>query len=169
MVQIRPGQLQSEWWEELGRVTLASSGAAMTISSFTARKYLKIIVNHTQVGLVAELIRFNNDSGANYARRSGVNQGADTTTTSGTSWDLYGDTSQVRHVEFEITNNLAAVKLGIYFINVTGAIGSAATAPNRVEGIGMWANTAAQITRVDYLTSSGSFAAGSEMIILGHD
>jgi hypothetical protein len=141
----------------------------MTITSFTARKYLKIITNHIQVGVVAERLRFNNDSGGNYSRRSGVNQAADTTTTSDTSWDMYSDTGQYRHLEMEITNTLTSPKLGIYSFIVTGNGSSPATAPNRVEGIGIWGNIVSQITRVDYLAITGSFAAGSEIIVLGHD
>jgi hypothetical protein len=155
------------WWEELGRVTLGSAAAAMTIASFTARKYLHILVNHLQVGLTVESMRFNNDSGANYSRRSAVNQGADATTSGATAIDTYSDNGQTRKLEFFTTNFLATAKLSTYTINVTSAAG--AVPSNRVEGVGIWNNTVAQITRVDYLTSSGQFAAGSEMIVLGHD
>lgn len=46
----------------------------------------------------------------------------------------------------------------------------AGNAPNKREAAGKWHNTSNQITRVDVINiTTGDFAAGSEVIVLGHD
>lgn len=157
-----------EWYEELGRSILTSAGDLITVT-FTAKKYLRFIINTTNTGAINHLIRFNNDSGTNYAYRFEINGGADSTAASaaGLSWAA-GDTGITLGLVMDVTNASALEKL------VTGMeIGStpgAANIPFRVAGIGKWSNTSSQINRIDLVnTNSGDYAIGSEIIVLGHD
>lgn len=70
------------WWEELGRVTLGVAGDTISLTPITARRYLKIIATILDTGTLAGAIRFNNDSGSNYATRGSTNHAASATSTS---------------------------------------------------------------------------------------
>ena len=62
------GTTSKVWWEELGRTTLSVAGDTITINPIAARKYLKIIFHiFSTGGTIAGTLRFNNDSGTNYA------------------------------------------------------------------------------------------------------
>jgi hypothetical protein len=162
-----------EWWEEIGRTTLAVAGNSISVASLVGKKYLwvKIAVAATG-GTVDVSIRFNNDSAASYSARTSTNGGADSTSVSQTNINLTGASAYTLSTFDGFITNVAAVEknmLGMRGGNFSGA--GAATAPDRAEIAGKWANTAAQITRVDILNlvGTGNFAIGSEVIILGHD
>lgn len=159
------------WWEELGKTTLTGAADTITVNNLAARKYLKILVWIQISGSITITVRFNNDSGNNYGWRASNGGAADTTlgSTSGivlTGGAATGATTALEVAEF--VNIATQEKIGIS-LGVRQTAG-AATAPFRSEGTGKWANTANQITRIDIVnTSTGDYAAGSEVIVLGHD
>lgn len=158
------------WWEELGRTTLSVAGDSISVTSLPAKKYLKIILHATGTNIRGAL-RFNNDSGNNYSYRISDNGGADST---GTAFSYYvigdsGANAVYIYATTEVVNKASVEKIGIGMTLSKSATG-AATAPARRETYAAWTNTADQITRVDALnTSTGDFAIGSELIVLGHD
>lgn len=111
----------------------------------------------------------NNDSANNYAIRLSTNGAADTTSTSRANWSLVPTTgSFLIFGTINILNISTSEKIGI--INTMGATAGAGNAPERRESVGKWANTSSQISRIDISNSSGgSFATGSQIIVLGHD
>jgi hypothetical protein len=171
---VTPAKLSSEakWWEEIGRTTLASAADTITVSSFSARKYLQIKVNVFGTGgTIDAYVRFNNDSGANYSRRMLDTSAGTSNGTSETGCLLTGAATFPNfRYEGDVANVSAQEKIVNGLRTETTAAG-AASAPIGVISIHKWANTSAQITRVDVvnLAGTGSFAAGSEVIILGHD
>ena len=160
------------WWEELGRATASGTVTSISIASLPARKYLKILLVVIPTGGTLNIgLRFNNDSGANYAERGSTNGGADVT--GGSLNQINTKTAVDANRQFtigEFENVLAQEKLGIMWSDIRGTAG-AANAPERKDGTYKWANTAAQITRVDAVDTGGTgdIAAGSELIVLGHD
>lgn len=159
------------WGEELARTTLGSAGDTITVSSIPARKYLKFIVSLLPTGgTISTDFTFNNDTGANYVRRIATNQGADTSSTGQNTLILTGAAAaHVIYGEFEVLNITAQEKAltGSSTQNGTAGAGNAVT---RNEVAGKWANTAAQITRIDFTNGgTGDFAIGSEVIVLGHN
>lgn len=160
-----------EWWEELGRATLGSAGDTLTISSLVAKKYLLILVSALPSGAITPWLRFNNDSGNNYAMRysASFEAGATLTSQSGISLDP-NSTATVVLGRLEIINIATEEKSGIGLAVARGTAG-AGNAPANLEVYGKWANTSNQITRVDLVNTSGAgdFAAGTELIVLGHD
>jgi hypothetical protein len=69
----------------------------------------------------------------------------------------------------DVVNITAQEKLAVAHVTGQNTAG-AATAPVNKELMGKWANTAAQITRVDVVNlGAGDFAVGSEVVVLGHD
>lgn len=158
------------WWQEIARTTLGVAGDNLTISGIPLRKYLQIKVALLPSGQLNAILRLNNDSGSNYSRRNSVNGAADATAASQTSFSFSPSTGTFAHNgTIELTNQATQEKiLSAHIINLGGA--GAGAAPDRAEIHGKWANTTDAITRVDVINSgTGDFAAGSEIVILGHD
>lgn len=156
------------WWEEIGKTTLGSAGDTISVTSLPVRKYLLVLVTLIGSGNIDGILRFNNDSGSNYASRIAVNGGADTTATGQTSISANGGVSTtIARVVIHITNIATQIK-GLNFVGSNHP--TSGTAPNRLEGAGTWNNTSDAITRIDYINGqSGDFAIGSEIRILGHN
>lgn len=157
------------WWEELGRTTLGSAGDTITLSSLPGRKYLKIFCMLLQAGAIDSALRFNNDSGANYAWNISTDGGANSKTASSTF--VPGQTSATANqfLCFEITNLAGQAKQVIGNVMNDGAVG-AGTAPVRREVVSKWHNTSAQISRIDVINAmGGDYAIGSELVVLGHN
>lgn len=171
--QILPAQLTSaaRWWEELARVTW-SSGGVLDTGTFTAKKYLRIILFDTQTSAYGSDIIFNNDSGANYAFARTLEGGAFSSQVSQNSIEFMGNYKGPQMATAEFINIASAEKPG----NTTwvsgpraGTVGSAAQVPTHGEYAQKWTGSA-QITRVAATRrSSTNYAAGSELIVLGHD
>ena len=160
------------WWEELGRTTLSGAGDTISITSISARKYLKILISVLDTGgTIGPLLRFNNDSGSNYSIRYSDNGAADATAGSQgqIALDAGAPAAYPHFAVVEVVNILAQEKIAIGHTIGRGSTGGANTGTKR-EVMGKWANTSAQITRVDVVnTGAGDFAVGSEVVVLGHD
>lgn len=163
------GTTSPVWWEEIGRTTLGSAGDTITVSSLPSRKYLMILVSALNSGSINGFLRFNNDTGSNYSRRYSDDGAADTTAVSQTSMLIStSGASQYFHSKIFVVNIATQVKLVNF--QAIGGTTSAAAAPTRLEGSGKWANTSDAISRVDAVNlSTGDFATGSEVVVMGHD
>lgn len=169
--KVTPAELDKVFWEELGRHTLGSSADTMSVASFAARKYLQIIISAIATGGTANAnITFNGDTGNNYTRRSSSNGGADTTAPS--IGFIAGTASAVAYPFFTIADvmNIAAQEKQVLMRAMSQGPATAANEPNRMELVGKWANTSAQITTITLTnTGTGDFASGSEVVVLGHN
>lgn len=158
-----------DWWEELGRATLSGSADIATVN-ITAKKFLKIYFNMVPSGTVNTEIRFNNDSGSNYAFNFSTSLGAVSASTSQTSMPTETSTTTTQTFGVYDVINVSAQEKLIFGTTISQSTAGAGAAPPSGTLIGKWANTSAQITRVDLVqTSTGDFASGTELIVLGHD
>lgn len=158
------------WWQEIGRTTLGVAGDTISVTGLPARKYLMILVSVVPTGgTIRPNIRFNNDTANNYSNRNSTNGAADTTSISQSAIQPVSAANQTQMLTAEILNISAQEKL--LKATLTGNnIAGAANAPGRTEHIGKWANTAAQISRIDVFNDgAGDYAIGSEVIVLGHN
>jgi hypothetical protein len=156
---------------EIARQTLGSAGDTITLSSIPARKYLKFEIYLLATGgTMIPLVRLNNDSGANYARRVSANGGADATAVSGTDILNIAATGSEQYMVGTILN-VATNEKQLYAIITDRGISGAADVPNRSERLGKWVNTSDQINRIDVINNGGTgdFAIGSEIIVYGHN
>lgn len=158
------------WWEELGRNVLTTGGASLSVTLPVSRKYLKILTFiPTQTGGVNtnEYIRFNGDAGTNYDHRTVIAGAASTLSTAQVGVYGYGDTASISTGEW-IVYNLASSNKPVFGKRQVSY-------PNGGSGLtwvdisGVWRNATTPITSVQYITTTGAFAVGSELIILGHD
>lgn len=158
------------WYQQIGRQTLESSGDTITISGLPARKYLCVVISLLDTGgTINASLRFNGDTGNNYAVRASTEGAADATATSASSIGMTQTGAFPHFVVMEIVNIGAKEKV-FYARTVTSGTSGAGNLPGRVETSGKWANTANQISSITLTNSgTGDFAIGSEIVVLGHD
>tara|TARA_R110000787_G_scaffold676_1_gene2458 strand:+ start:206 stop:1261 length:1056 start_codon:yes stop_codon:yes gene_type:complete len=159
----------TNFWEELASVELGSAGANIGSGTITAKKYLWIQTLIKPAAACNVKITFNSDTGSNYVDRYSYNGGADSTRTSQSnmSLDLSGNNA-LKFYNLFIVNNSANEKL-IIGHSVDPTATGAGTAPDRAEHVAKWVNTSAQITDIDFDSTSGNYAAGSIIKVWGSD
>ena len=161
------------FWEEIYSTTLESdsstSNAQFDTGAFTGKKYLWI-----QIFADANfdpLIRFNSDTGNNYASRTSYN-GATDSTNINTSHTNTGATFVASNIGFGnifIVNVANKEKLGICNGVRVDTLG-AGTSPNfKGENVFKWTNTSNQITSMQIEKGSGTLRAGTTIKIWGAD
>lgn len=159
------------WWEELGRATPPTEVDVMTVT-ISSRKYLKILVNVLVTATNTAQLVFNNDGGNNYAYRTETDNVTGTVITTTNLALLAGvDSNSPAFAEVLVENTSLDHKLVMWDSMRRNITASALAAPNRmVKGIGVWANSATQITTVMITnTSAGGFISRSEVVVLGHN
>lgn len=162
------------WYEELGRTVLASAADSIDVS-FTAKQFLRIYIQTKATGgTVENAFRVNNDSANSYAVRLSTNGGADSTSVNQNRAQLAGEFAySFAGAILDVVNLASAEKniTGQRFGNFSGTPASAGSAPDRAELLIKWANTSQQINRITAIntTGTGDFAAGSQVVVLGHD
>ena len=158
-------------WVELGRTTLGSSGDSISVASLPDKRYYMILGDYLPDGNFNGKYRFNNDSVSNYARRNSGDGATDTTAISQTEFQT--DTIAGNNFEqFDIgyVSNLSTKEKLIQMHTIKHDGNGAGTNIKRIESVGKWDNTSDAINRIDCVNASaGSFASGSECVVLGWD
>ena len=158
------------FWEELADITLGSDASEISSGTITAKKYLWVQVYfHSASNSNDVLVRFNNDTGSNYAHRHAINYGSDTTQTSGTSIKLIdrnGAADTGRFVNFFAINHSTKEKLLIAH-GLEEETSGAGNPPTSNECVAKWANTSSQITEIDCFTESGNLRSGARLRVWG--
>jgi len=157
-------------WVELGRTTLGSNGDNIDVSSLPDKRYYMVLANTTSSGLNRHGLRYNSDTGSNYAWRYSANGAADGTVTSNGRIIIQADNTATD--EFSVTyiaNKSDKEKLS-YSQDVKQIATGATTAPARMETVGKHAQTSNPISTITLFNSeSGDYASGSECVVLGWD
>ena len=159
-------------WVELGRATLSSAGNTIDVTGLSTANYPYLMVLAQTInsgGTTQPRLRFNADTGSNYALRHQRNGAADATDTSANSVYLYDADNTPKFMQIETQNITDQEKMCIGHTVTGGGTAGAGTAPNRQESVFKWANTSDQITSVSInrIYGTGTFATGSEVVVLG--
>lgn len=153
----------------LGRAKLAAASDTISVTGIPAGIVdFLIIIRLLASASIQGALRFNGDSGNNYVYARSAN-GVDDGAASGSAALIVfcAAASQDEYIVARVCNTLASEKLVLSECIRPGTAG-AGNAPARDELRGKWANTTAEITQVDVINNStGDFAAGSEVIVLG--
>ena len=157
-------------WVELGRTTLGSAGDDITISSLSDKRYYMILGYTLPSGVNRHSLRFNSDTGSNYAWRKSYNGGADATEVSNSKANIQDDETATNEFSVTYLANIAGnEKLTISHDTKASATG-AASANNRQETVCKWANTSNAVNAITlHNPQAGDFAANSECVVLGWD
>lgn len=149
-------------WTELGRGLLSGVADIISVTSIPAMRYLRIYMNLVFSGDISSNLRFNNDSGANY------NQIRDSGTSVSQTFIGTGNSPLHQFSTVDIYNPPTGIKPVIMLTDFYA--NSAASSPTMDRTLGSWVNTSVPITRIDVINSStGDFAAGSSLLILGRN
>ena len=158
-------------WEELKSVSLSSGADTLDTGSFTSKKYLWIQAFIPEGAAHQGYIYFNNDTGANYARRGSINGGSDITGAPDDEINWSHDTNSAKYLNMFVINKSDKEKLCIAeYMDYNSA--GAGNAPNRIEWVYKWANTSAQISSVKLYNqenSSTDFPSGTLLKVWGFD
>lgn len=155
-------------WEMLGVRDSVTSGTKTTLDTgtFAAKKHIRIlIVQHSGGVALTSGMRFNNDSGSNYAYRTTENGGADSGAGSQTWIQLGVNSLEGMHAEWAFLNNASYRKVG----HALETFWDASQNLYRNTIAGYWNNSSNQITRVTLVATAGAYRPGSELIVLGKD
>ena len=157
-------------WKELDRVTLSSTADELDTSTFTTKDNIMLLTHRPSgSGNVTGKITYNGDTGSNYAIRWSDNGAADGSGGSRSNLDAYYGQGNDEFGIHKIINISSQEKLGINHIVESNSSG-AGNAPSRYEIINKWANTSAQINRIQFTnTGTGDFSSGTEVVVLGCD
>lgn len=156
------------WWEELGRTTLGVAGDTVTVSGLATRKYLKVLFIGLNSGALTNTFSFNNDrAGTTYTWRKD-SSGAETNFTSNPFVVIDSGSFNISAV-MDIVNIATQEKPYLMQSLPMNSVGAGNT-PGRIFLGGKWSNTSNAISRIDFVnTGAGDYAAGTELIVLGHD
>jgi len=158
-------------WERLVSVTLGSNNATLSSGTFTAKKYLRIVFfGYKSGGSGDSKLRWNGDTGSNYARRQNTSSGSDTTGTSQSHHDnMVGDGGSSHFFATADVINVAGREKLVIIEAVNSATG-AGNAPTTRESVVKWVNTADQITSCELSISGGdTYNTGSTITVWGAD
>ena len=152
----------------LKRVALTAAGDTITVSSIPLRDHYtaKILLRDTG-GTVLGAVRFNNDSGANYAVNGSSGGGAYATAVSGSSFPLFAAAeSYPQFSTLDINNPSGEFKtVQVRSQDMFGT--DATTTSNFYDSRAKWASNT-QLNRMDVVNvGAGDFAIGSYVEIYG--
>ena len=152
----------TNFWEELASISGDGTSTTLSSGTITAKKYLwtQIYSDDTSNAVM----RFNSDSGSNYARRGSVD-GASDFTVSPTTGSSNLPSSNEGFGNCFIINNASNEKLGISHGIDQGTAG-AGTAPTRKEECFKWANTSDSITNISW-TKTGNWSSNAILKVWG--
>ena len=155
-------------WKELGRTTW-SSGNSFTVSNIPDKRYLMVLNYTDSASNYNNIMRFNSDSGTNYAWRRSMNgespDGTTKTNTTNIGMNAVGYDDFGFSVNY-IANLSGKEKLVINQAVDAGGVG-ASSAPDRQEVVGKWIETD-PIDEITVTTTSANYNLG-ETVVLGYD
>jgi len=163
---------------EIARATIYFNANGFTWGplAFPAKNYLHLIIrlrSGVSANTVACTLRFNGDSGANYAQRTSTAGAADATSTGLTGISLMvtpgNATTANWWADLWINNYPSTAVHRVLHGHEDLSVGSA-TVPTRVEISACWASTV-QITdiRLVFASTTGPYIIDGEVIVLGTD
>lgn len=154
-------------WQKLGSTTLTTTADEVDSGTITANKFIFILGHIVPSGSPDMLMRFNADSGTNYAHRVALDGAGGFTGTSETNAQFGADNGDFG-ISY-IVNITTEEKLYIGFAN-DGKANGAGNAPTRREIVGKWVNTSDQITSIKIRNSTaGDYLTDTNISVLGTD
>ena len=159
-------------WKEVGRTTLGSDTSTITVSSLADKRYYMVLTQGKTSQTNGDFaLRYNGDSGANYAVRQTWNGGSDNTYINQTHIRPLGTVIDLPFFNIDYIANLSSKEKLIIGHGVDDTVAGSGTAPSREEHVAKWTNTSDALSQVQALLVNGTpnYRSGSEVVVLGWD
>ena len=161
---------KASFWQELADVELSSAASSIDSGTFTAKKYLWIKFSGVgSNGSSYPRLRFNSDSGNNFAYRQSMNGGSDNTQTSQNHMNTTGNVGAFNHYFNSFVVNKSNKEKLVITQGVDSNTAGAGNAPRRREVVGKWANTSDSITSVQVLDLGSYNFSSATLKVWGSD
>jgi hypothetical protein len=149
----------------LGSSTLSGENSSITVSSLSVKTYLRIVLYIASIATSdAPKIRFNSDTGNNYAYNLSRNGGAASPVSNTSGIKTAGDGTGQCFVTLDIYNPSSSSKL-VCGISLDGGSGSTLNAVSTISGV--W-NSNTQINSITVVNDgSYNFGIGSSLLVYG--
>lgn len=156
------------WYQEIGRSTLSGAADLLNITGLPTKKYLRVMVHLIASGSLTTSMRLNNDSGNNYSHTYEVDRAWSSSGGAANAISAFEGAAYDTYTTIDIIN--VASKVKFLHVTVVGGNSTTATVPRYVEFYAKWTNTTDAISRIDFINGgAGDYAAGSQVVVLGHD
>ena len=162
----------TNFWQELANVELSSSGDTLDSGTITAKKYIMFVYKTDPTGGNTDdlKLRFNGDTGSNYAYQRQVDGASGENFTSTNNFRIDAGNGAFPRDGFGYIVNKSNKEKLVIAEDAVGNSAGASNVPRRFETSGKWANTSAQITQIELINQgTGDFAAGSFLKVYGAD
>lgn len=159
-------------WVELARTTLGGTSTTVTATSIANKRYFMVLENLFGTAAVRPRRRSGNgslDTGNNYSSRNSSGGASDATQVSQPSIPFNSTTQSTPYFHVSYLANLSAQEKILLGHSVNQNTLGAGTPPTREEAIGKHAFTSNPLDQIASLTTVSTFAAASEIVILGWD
>jgi hypothetical protein len=159
------GGVSAGGWVELGRHVLGSTASEVFVDSLPDKRYYMVLYEDKgEASAQARLLRYNSDSGSNYANRVSTNGASDTTQNTQTQHNGFNGNNTTPQFNVWYIANLAGKEK---LLTSQGVMQS--NPPARVEYAGKWANTSDAINRIGVIQNAGVHGVGTTITVLGWD
>ena len=159
-------------WGKAGSTTLSSSGDNIDVTGFADNKVIIYLNHNIPTGSMTDQLRFDGNSGSNYAFRYNNNGVSESTLVNQSNASYLGwttNTNQSFSIGY-IANISTEEKIGMNHSTDNHDGTGAGTATNRRETVFKLADTTNSIDEVNVFNShTGSFDTGSNLAVLGSD
>ena len=152
-------------WAKSSSVTGDASSTTLTTGTIDATTFSQAVFYVDT--FVGGNMRLNGDTGSNYARRYSANGAADETSASNDKMNWLYDLAPAFTVSYFI--NISAEEKLVLSFDVEQNTAGAGSAPNRMELVFKWSNTAAQITEYAIAKTSTNFTTAVNLTVLRTD
>ena len=157
-------------WNKLGTNTLTSPADNIS-NTITEKKFLEYMLMKINTGgAVNPTLTFNSDSAANYAYRYASNGAADVPLVNQSKIEMTKSGATPTSLVISYSINISTEEKLVIINDVESSATGAGTAPNRMEVVGKWVNTSAQITTVNFGNdAAGDYDTGANATVFGTD
>jgi len=157
-------------WKELGRISGSRTvNNSLTVSSLADKRYYMILGESQGGATYTNDIRFNADSGSNYAIRQSVNGGTDGAYTGQAFMNFDGTGSDTDKFGVGYIANISTKEKLYQSHVVQRSTAGAGNDPKRGEFAGKWANTSNAINSISMLNRGSGTSSAGELVVLGYD
>lgn len=154
-------------YDKIATTTLGSATATVTFSSISSAYTDLVVIFVGKLSAAATcFLRYNNDSGSNYSQTDMIGDGTSALTQRRSNvsgfrlYDIGASSNPINNLIFSVNNYSNTTTYKTTLLRGSDSGGEVGA------GVSLWRNTSA-INRLDFVTGSGTWSAGSTFTLYG--